>query len=223
MSCIDFTIEARGFDPNCISIAVRTFGACYAMRFQPDSRIMTGIGLLSVRRDGDGHEFAAEAKTLVCDETPDQLIDWLEMRLSAQPAVVSWHNWGSVPARLIALADPARHPRVRAAASDVAGRWRALPRSHTWHLRQAPANTMPCFCPPGSSITDCQPVLPAVLLPDPTLTERQLIDEAIAGWRRWAMDFGDFDDDQHPAQQAIRAFACWDADRRALNGAPASR
>ena len=223
LSCIDFTIEARGFDPNCVAIAVRTIGSCYAMGFQPDSRIMTGIGLLSVGNSGDHYTFAAEAKALADDETPDQLLDWLEMRLSSQSAVVSWHNWGSVPARLVALADPARHTRVCAAASDVAGRWRALPPSHTWHLRQAPANTMPCLCPTGSSITDCQPIIPSVLLPDPTLTERQLINDATAGWRRWAQDFGDFDDDQHPAQQAIRAFARWNADRRGGDEAPAPR
>jgi hypothetical protein len=50
---------------------------------------------------------------------------------------------------------------------------------------------------------------PIALMPDPDITARQLIGEAIAGWQCWARSFGAFDDDRHPAVQALRELHWW--------------
>mgnify|MGYP004545080133 CR=1 FL=1 len=210
MTLIDLSIEERGFVPLSIGLAVRTIGSCFAMRHRPDDRILTGIGLLAVRPDDlTGYRFEAVARCLTEGETAADLLDWLEEKLPEEAAIISWHNWGSVPRRLAALADAERHPRLSAAANDTAGRWRDLPRGHTWHLRQAPAQAMPCLCPPGVPVDECQATTPVALLPDPEITAWQLIGEAIAGWQCWARGFGAFDDDRHPAVQALRELHWW--------------
>ncbi len=213
MFTIDLTIEAREFAPASIALAVRTIGACAAAGHRPDGRLLCGIGVLSVAPEGDGLRFSADARCLGEHERPAALLDWLEPQIPASGAVISWSNWGSVPRRLAALTDAKRHPRITVAATDVAGRWRDLPRSHTWHMRQARAAHLPCLCPLGTPVDECEAPAPAVLLPDPDATSAELIGEAIAGWQCWARAFGHFDDAGHPAQAALRALARWRADQ----------
>lgn len=216
MSLIDVSIDTRGYTPVSVSIALRTIGACFAARHRPDDRILTGVGLLSVTRDGCGQpRFATAARCLHEGEAVADLLDWLEPQLPRDHAVISWHNWGSVPRRLLALADPSRHPQIIAAARDIAGRWRDMPRGHSWHLRQARAQAMPCLCGPDVRIDECTGATPAALLPDQLTTATELIGEAIAGWQAWARPLGDFDDPGHPAQAALRALDIWRADQRA--------
>jgi hypothetical protein len=215
MSLIDLSIEERGFAPTSIALAVRTIGACPAARHRPDARILTGVGILTVTPDRDGYRFSADARCLGEGDTVGDLLDWLEPHIASPHAVVSWDNFGAVPRRLLALADPTRHPQIIAAAADTAGRWRALPLGHTWHLRQARAHLMPCVCPPQTPVDECQAAMPTVLLPDPATTAVELIGEAIAGWQTWAGCFGDFDDADHPAQAALRALARWRGEQRA--------
>lgn len=218
MHLIDLSIEGRGYTPASIALAVRTIGACPAAGHRPDARILCGLGLLSVTPDdGGGFIFTTDARCLGEGEAVADLLDWLEPRIPANTTVVSWHNWGSVPRRLLALADPARHPRVVAAAADTAGRWRDLPRGHCWHLRQARAALLPCLCPLGTRVDECDGAMPAYLLPDPATTATELIGEAIAGWRTWTRGFGDFDDADHTAQAALRALDHW------RTGQPATR
>lgn len=213
MSLIDLSIEERGFAPSSIALAIRTIGACPAARNRPDARILCGIGLLTVTPDHDGYRFSTEARCLGKGDTVLDLLDWLEPYIASPGAVISWNNSGAVPWRLLALADPARHSQIIAAAGDTAGRWRDMPRGHTWHVRQAAAHLMPCTCRPGTPVDECEAALPIVLLPDPTITAIELINEAIAGWRCWAQGFGDFDDADHPAQAALRALERWRANQ----------
>ncbi|MGW8135841.1 hypothetical protein [Sphingomonas sp. UBA4815] len=216
MSLIDLSIEERGFAPTSIALAVRTIGACPAARHRPDARILTGIGILTVTRDDrGGHRFTTDARCLGENDTVAHLLDWLEPHVASSHAVVSWDNFGAVPRRLLALADQARHPQIIATAADTAGRWRALPLGHTWHLRQARAHLMPCVCPPQTPVDECEAAMPSVLLPNPADTAVELVNEAIAGWRCWARLFGDFDDADHPAQAALRALDRWRADQPA--------
>lgn len=216
MSLIDLSIEARGFAPASIALALRTIGACPAAGHRPDARILTGIGILTVTPDdGGGYRFTSDARCLGEGDTVRDLLDWLEPHIASSEAMISWHNSGAVPRRLLALADPARHPRIIATAADTAGRWRALPLGHTWHLRQARAHLMPCMCLPQTPVDECEAAMPTVLLPDPAATGVELIDEAIAGWRCWAQGFGNFDDAGHPAQAALRALDRWRAEQRA--------
>lgn len=215
MSLIDLSIEERGFAPASIALAVRTIGACPAMLHRPDSRILFGVGSLLVRPTAEGsYRFSTDAKCLSEGAMAQDLLDWLEPHISNDGAVISWDNWGSVPRRLLALADPARHPRIIAAAADTAHRWRDLPRGHTWHLRQRRGTHMPCLCMPNTRLGECDAALPAVLLPDPRTTAGELIAEAIGGWRTWANGFGYFDDAGHPAQMARRALDRWLANQR---------
>jgi len=212
MSLIDLSIEERGYVPASIALAIRSIGACPAAKHRPDARILSGIGLLSVMPDdGSGSTFTTDARCLGEGDAPADLLDWLEQHVPGTGAVISWQNWGSVPRRLLALADPARHPRIVAAAADTAGRWRDMPRGHTWHVHQARAHLMPCLCPLGTPVDECDAAMPTVLLPDPATTAIELIGEAIAGWRCWAQGFGDFDDAGHPAQSARRALDRWRA------------
>lgn len=213
MSLIDLSIEARGFAPSSIALAVRTIGACPAAGHRPDARILCGIGMLTVIQDNDDYRFVGDARCLGEDDTVNDLINWLEQRILADGVIISWDNWGSVPRRLQALADLAQHPRILSAAGDVAGRWRDMPRGHTWHVRQARAPHMPCICGPGTSVTKCDAAMPTVLLPDPATTAVELINEAVAGWQCWARLFGDFDDASHPAQAALRALDRWRANQ----------
>jgi hypothetical protein len=218
MKLIDLSIERRGFAPASIALAARTIGACPAAKNRPDARILCGIGLVSVTPDdGSGFTINTDARCLGEGDAVANLLDWLEPRIPKNDTVISWQNWGSVPHRLLALADPARHPRIVAAAADTAGRWRDLPRGHSWHLRQARAGLMPCLCPLGTRVDECDGAMPAYLLPDPVTTATELIGEAIAGWRTWARGFGAFDDAYHPAQAALRALDRWRA------GQPATR
>jgi hypothetical protein len=212
MSLIDLSIEERGYAPASIALAIRTIGACPAAKHRPDARILCGIGLLSVTlEDGGGHALTTDARCLGEGDTPVDLLDWLEPCIPAASGIVTWDNWGSVPRRLLALADPARHPRIIAAATDTAGRWRDMPRGHTWHVRQARAHLMPCLCPRGTPVDECDAAMPTVLLPDPATSAIELIGEAIAGWRTWTAGFGDFDDAGHPAQAALHALDRWRA------------
>ena len=144
MSLIDLSIEERGFAPASIALAVRTIGACPAARHRPDARILCGIGVLIVTPDDGGCRFTSDARCLGEGDTPRDLLDWLEPCIASHHAVISWDNFGAVPRRLLALADPVRHPQIITAAADTAGRWRALPLGHTWHLRQA-RPCRPCF------------------------------------------------------------------------------
>lgn len=210
MSLIDLSIDGRGFAPASISLAVRTIGACHGACQRPDGRLLTGIGVLTVTPEANGgYRFASDARCLHDDDTVTGLLDWLEPQLSADRAVISWHNWGSVPRRLLALADPPRHPQIVVAAASTANRWRDMPRGHTWHQRQARAHHLPCLCGPDVRIDECDRAMPAILLPDPAATSSELIGEAIAGWQTWARGLGDFDDADHPAQAALRAFDTW--------------
>lgn len=215
MSLIDLSIEARGFSPASIALAVRTIGACPAARHRPDARILTGIGMLTVTPDHDGYLFSTDARCLGEGDTVTDLLDWLEPHVASSGAVVSWDNFGAVPRRLLALADPTRHPQIIAAAADTAGRWRSMPLGHTWHLRQARAHLMPCVCPPQTPVDECPAAMPSALLPDLAATAVELGNEAIAGWRCWVQGFGDFDDADHPAQAALRALDRWRADQPA--------
>lgn len=215
MSLIDLSIEERGFAPASIALAVRTIGACPAARSRPDARILCGIGMLTVTPDRDGYRFSSDARCLGEGDTVGDLLDWLEPHVASPHAVVSWDNFGAVPRRLLALADPTRHPQIIAAAADTAGRWRSLPLGHTWHLRQARAHLMPCVCPPQTPVDECPAAMPTVLLPDPAATAVELVNEAIAGWRCWVQGFGDFDDADHPAQAALRALDRWRGEQRA--------
>lgn len=214
MNLIDASIEARGFAPISIALAVRTIGACFAALHRPDNRILTGIGLLSVSLDAGGdYAFATDARCLGDGDGIIDLLDWLEERLPDEGAIVSWPNWGSVPARFIVLANPDLHPRIVAAAADTAGRWRDMPKGHVWHLKQARANALPCLCGASVRVDECDGAMPMALLPDPDTTADQLKDEAIAGWQAWSRGFGAFDDHHHPAQRALRAFDRWQAHR----------
>jgi len=215
MSLIDLSIETRGFAPVSIALALRTIGACPAACHRPDARILCGIGLLTVAPEDDGYCFAADSRCLGEGDTVHDLLDWLEPNITSSGAVISWHNFGAVPRRLLALADPARHPQIIAAAADTAGRWRALPLGHTWHLRQARAHLMPCMCPPQTPVDECEAAMPTVLLPDPATTATELVNEAIGGWQTWAGNFGDFNDADHPARAALRALARWRGEQRA--------
>lgn len=215
MPLIDFSVEARGFAPVSIGLALRTVATCPAAGHRPDARLLCGIGTLTVMPDDDGsYRFSTDARCLGEGDTVRDLLDWLEPQLPATQTVVSWDNWGSVPRRLLALADPARHPGIVAAAADTAGRWRDLPRAHTPHLRQAKAMPLPCFCGPNADFEACDAATPLYLLPDPGIAAEQLIGEAIAGWRAWAAGHGYFDDAEHPAQIARRALDRWLADQR---------
>lgn len=212
MSLIDLSIEQRGYAPASIALAVRTIGACPAAGHRPDARILCGIGLLSVTPEsGGGQVFATDARCLGEGDTPLDLLDWLEQHVPTIGCIVTWNNFGSVPRRLLALADSTRHPNVISAAADTDGRWRAMPRGHTWHIRQARAHLMPCLCPLGTPVDECDAAMPTVLLPDPATTAIELTGEAIAGWQCWARSFGDFDDAGHPAQAALRALDRWRA------------
>lgn len=202
-------IEARGFSPRATVIAARTIGSCYQMLFRPDSRPLIGLALFSVMPVGDDFRFEAEMRVLRDGELPAALLDWLEPRVPAEGAILSWDHWWPLPARLAALAT-AEHPRIQAAAAETEGRWRDLPRAYSWHLKHARATAMPCLCGPGDP-GPCGPRLPAALLPDPQVTERTLIDEAMRGWTSWAHGFGDFDDATHPAQRALAAHRAWTA------------
>ena len=216
MSLIDLSIDERSFAPASIALAARTIGACPAALHRPDARILCGVGMLSVTpENGGGYRFSAEARCLGEGDKVADLLDWLELRTPAAGAVISWDNWGSVARRLLALADPASHPHIVSAASDTAGRWRDMPRGHTWHMRQARAMLMPCVCPLGTRVDECDAAMPTVLLPDPATTAAELICEAVAGWQTWARMFGDFDDADHPAQAALRAFDRWRVDQAA--------
>mgnify|MGYP004547010715 CR=1 FL=1 len=213
MLFIDTTVEQRGFAPAATALALRTIACCHGACHRPDGRLLTGIGVLTATPDAErGVAFTAAARCLHDGDTVIDLLDWLEPRLSADRAIISWHNWGSVPFRLRALADPARHPQIVAAAQDTADRWRDMPRGHTWHLRQARAGHLPCLCGPDGRIDECDAAMPAVLLPDPAATATELIGEAVAGWQVWARQFGAFDDAEHPAQAALRALDAWRAD-----------
>jgi hypothetical protein len=201
------TIMARGFSPRATAIAARTIGGCYQACFYPDARPLIGLAIVSVTPEGAGFACHAEALALRDDELPGVLLDWLEARLPEDGVLLSWDHWWPLPARLEALAGE-RHPRLRAAAADSDERWRDLPRSMTWHLRHAPAASMPCLCGPTPAEA-CRPRLPAVLLPDPAVTEQTLIDEALRGWTSWARLFADFDDAAHPANVALAAARDW--------------
>ncbi len=212
MHLIDLSIEERGFAPASIALAVRTIGACPAAGNRPDARIICGIGLLSVTpSDGGGYIFTTDARCLGEGDRVAHLLDWLEPRIPAATNIVSWDNWGSVPRRLLAVADPASHPNIISAAADTSARWRDMPRGHTWHVRQARAELLPCLCPAGTRVDECDGAMPAYLLPDSVTTATELIGEAIAGWQTWARGFGDFDDADHPAQAAFRALDRWRA------------
>ncbi len=73
---------------------------------------------------------------------------------------------------------------------------------------------MPCVCPLGTRVDECDAAMPMALLPDPATPASELIGEAIAGWQCWARSFGDFDDADHPAQAALRALDRWRTGQR---------
>ncbi len=203
------TITSRGFEPRATAIAARTIGSCYQMCHHPDTRALVGLAIFSVTPTNGSYIFTTDTRTLRKDEQPPVLLDWLEEQMPADGAIVSWDHWRSLPRRLMALADDS-HPRTRSAAAETEGRWRDLPRSMTWHLRHARAAAMPCLCLVGDP-EPCRAQLPAVLLPDPIVTEETLIAEAVRGWTTWARLFGDFDDADHPGQRALAAAREWAA------------
>lgn len=201
------TIMARGFSPRATAIAARTIGGCYQACYYPDARPLIGLAVVSVAPVEGRYAYRTEARALRNDELPGVLLDWLEERLPDDGAFISWDHWWPLPARLKALAGE-RHPRIRDAAADTAGRWRDMPRSMSWPLRHAPAAAMPCLCGPTPAEA-CRPQLPAALLPDPAVTEQTLIDEGLRGWTTWARLFADFDDAAHPANVALAAARSW--------------
>ena len=209
MTLIDSSITERGFAPASASIALRTIGACPGMQHRPDARIVIGIGLLMVEPAGPGafafstHNYDLRSAGIM------SMLDQVQARLCSRAAIISWWNWGSVPKRFVALCDPDRHAGLLMLARDTEDRWRDLPMEQTWHLRQSRACAMPCLCATTVQAADCDAELAMELLPDPEIMAAQLIDEAIAGWRAWACHFGDFDDHDHPAQQALRALDRW--------------
>lgn len=202
------TIMERGFSPRAAAIAARTVGACYQQCCWPDSRALIGLAIFSVTPNDESVDFAVETAVLRDDALPGTLLDWLEARLPEDGAILSWDHWWSLPARLRALATP-RHPRLQAAAGDIEGRWRDMPRSMTWHLKHDRAHSVPCLCIAGDPV--CTPALPSVFLPDPAVTERTLADEAMRGWVTWARLHGDFDGAAHPAHRALAAHRAWAA------------
>lgn len=199
------TIELRGFEPLSAALTLRTVGGCYQMCHRPDDRALIGVGLFTVTPHERGYRFDTRTRLLGHGEMPPVIIDWLQDHLPTSGAIISWDSWRSVPQRLAALADPARHPSIVAAVADTDGRWRDLPRSMTWHLKQAQVATIPCLCGPAPHPA-CEPELPSALLPDPADTGRTLMREAASGWVAWASMFGAFDDHEHPARRAIAAF-----------------
>lgn len=214
MTLIDPSIEARRFAPESIALAVRTIGACPVACHRPDNRILCGIGVLHVSPCQNGYRFSAGAVCRAEEDTTTRLLDWLEPQLARYDAIISWSNWGSVAHRLRAIADLERHPHIISAATDTACRWRDMPRGHTWHLRQAPAAHLPCLCPRGTRIGECDRATPTCLLPDPTLTAASLIREAIAGWQTWAQLVSNFAAPADPASAALRALEQWRNEQR---------
>ena len=200
---IDNTIEPRGFEPIATAIVLRTVATCYQMCHQPDDRALIGVGLFTVTPHEDGYRFASHAQVLRDGDIP-ALLDWLELRIPQSGVIISWDSWWPVTRRLAALIDPALHPRTVAAIADPDGRWRDLPRSMTWHMKQAPVTAMPCLCGPAPH-PQCVPELPAALLPDPAEAKRTMMREAARAWACWANSFGDFDDHEHPARRALAA------------------
>ena len=210
MNLIDTSIEERGFAPRSIALSIRTVGACPGMRQYHRDRLLVGIGLIRIEPDGASYRFDPDARCMAEDISEDDLLDWLQAHLSADKrAVVSWDNWGSVPDRLVGLADPVRHAALITAARSVRTRWRDQLRGHTWHLRQTTAQAMPCLCSGAASMPDCRATPLISLLPPPDLLSSQLIDEAVAGWRCWAQDFCDLTVNRSEAQQALRALEQW--------------
>ena len=205
--CFD-TIEARGFSPRATAIAARTVATCYMQCFHQDNRPLIGLALFSVIPDGEAYRFETQARALRHDELPDILLDWLEPRIPEEGALLSWDHWQTLPVKLSSLAHD--HPAIATAALETEGRWRDLPRSYSWHLKQAVAQSMPCLCAPRDP-APCVQRLPAALLPDPDLTEATLIDEAARGWVTWARQFGAFDDAEHPVRRALAAYQAWSA------------
>ena len=111
MKLLDSSIEARGFAPHCMAVAVRTAAACVGMRYRPDFRAVCCIGLLLVEPDEQGgFRFQPQVRSLQNRETPTDLLDWLEDLFPSTGAIVSYDMWGSIPWRLRAIADPHRHP-----------------------------------------------------------------------------------------------------------------
>ena len=211
MELIDLTVETRGFAPRSIALSLRTAATCHGMRYRPDCRIVCGIGLLAVEpADDGGYRFEDTGRYLGGEDTPVDLLDWLEAQIAPGAAIISWHNWGSVPRRLAAIADAQRHPAILAAAGDARGRWRDLPYGDTWYLRQARSLPVPCICPSGQQVADCQATVPLALLPDSEIAVPQLIAEAGAGWRAWAQIFAGLDGEM-PAIRALRDFEAWRA------------
>lgn len=209
MKLLDSSIEARGFAPHCMAVAVRTAAACVGMRYRPDFRAVCCIGLLLVEPDEQGgFRFQPQVRSLQNRETPTDLLDWLEDLFPSTGAIVSYDMWGSIPWRLRAIADPHRHPRIRAAAWDTDERWRDLAKADAWYLRPGRAPGLPCICPAGQQVADCNSALPFALLPSTKRMEQELIREAAAGWQAWARIFHIFDQ-PGPADDALKAFTRW--------------
>ena len=208
MNLIDLTIEHRGFARRSIAISMRTAGACHGMRYRPDCRILCGIGLFLVEPSGDSFRFQTLCRYLGPDDTPLDLLDWLQALLPAKGAIISWDKWLPVPRRIAALADPERHSTLLQAAQDIGGRWRDLQYSDIWYLKQARSMPVPCVCLPHVQAADCEASAPLSLLPNATVAEPQLINEAIAGWQAWARMFAGFDSDLQAAG-ALRALEAW--------------
>ncbi|EZP73788.1 hypothetical protein BV96_01232 [Sphingomonas paucimobilis] len=92
MNLIDLTIEHRGFARRSIAISMRTAGACHGMRYRPDCRVLCGIGLFLVEPSDDGFWFQAHSRYLGPNDTPLDLLDWLQALLPAKGAIISWTN-----------------------------------------------------------------------------------------------------------------------------------
>jgi hypothetical protein len=202
------TIEARGFSPRVTAIAARTVATCYQQCFRPNHQPMIGLAIFSVTPEGGGYRFDSEARALRDDELPDVLLDWLAPRVPADGAILSWDHWQSLPNTLSKLATD--HPAIAEAAAQTDKRWRDMSRVLTWHLKQGRAPGVPCLCITGDP-APCVQQLPAVFLPDPDVTERTLIEEAMRGWVTWARLFANFDDADHPANRALAAHRAWSA------------
>jgi hypothetical protein len=210
MNLIDTSIQSRGFTRESVAISIRTAGVCPGMRQHGRNRLLIGIGLVFVDLAGLSYRFSASGRCLTDGEAESDLLDWLQDQLIGEDRpIISFDNFGSVPARLARLADPIRHAALIDITRTTHTRWRDQPRGHTWHLRQVPAQALPCLCPAGVQTADCTSTPLTRLLPAPEVTAALLIEDAVAGWRCWAQSFCDMFDDQNLAAHALRDLDRW--------------
>lgn len=195
----DAAIESLGFSPTATAIAIRTIATCGWMRFRPDFRALIGVGLFQVAPAGDGYRFAASARMIRDGEMPVDIVDWLEDHLPVSGPLIGW-DLDDIVQRLRAIADPRHRSILRLEENE---RLRGLPLSIPRTIKPGSASGLACNgC---LNVENCVPALPTFALPPRELAEVQLAREAADAWTGWANCFGDFDDQDHPARNALRA------------------